>query len=85
MLATKIDLLMKKLEAPSTNHLKMVDAKMVCEEYWEKGHLGINFPTTLKDTNITRIYSNVFCPRQGYNFGWNEPNFPFDHQQGGNG
>ena len=30
--------------------------------------------------------SNGFRPNQGFNSGWNKPNFPFDnHQQGGNG
>jgi hypothetical protein len=36
---TKIDLLMKKLEDPSLDHLKMVDARMTCEECGETGHM----------------------------------------------
>jgi hypothetical protein len=32
MLTTKIDLLMKKLENPGLDHLKMVDARVTCEE-----------------------------------------------------
>jgi hypothetical protein len=42
MLMTKIDLLMKKLENPSLDHLKMVDARVMCEECRETGHMGIN-------------------------------------------
>jgi hypothetical protein len=32
MLTAKIDLLMKKLENPGLNHLKMVDTRVMCEE-----------------------------------------------------
>jgi hypothetical protein len=32
MLTAKIDLLMKKLENPGIDHLKMVDARVTCEE-----------------------------------------------------
>jgi hypothetical protein len=35
MLTTKIDILMKKLENPSLDHLKMVDARVTCEECGE--------------------------------------------------
>jgi hypothetical protein len=35
MLTTKINLLMKKLEDLSLDHLKMVDARMTCEECGE--------------------------------------------------
>jgi hypothetical protein len=42
MLTTKIDLLMKKLENLSLDHLKMVDARVTCEECGEIGHMGIN-------------------------------------------
>jgi hypothetical protein len=41
----KIDLLMKKLENPGLDHLKMVDARLTCEECGETGHMGINYPT----------------------------------------
>jgi hypothetical protein len=37
MLTTKIDLLMKKLEDPGLNPLKMVDSYKTCEEYGETG------------------------------------------------
>jgi hypothetical protein len=45
MLTAKIDLLMKKLENPGLNHLKMVDAQVTCEECGETCHMGINCPT----------------------------------------
>jgi hypothetical protein len=45
MLTTKIDLLMKKLENPSLDHLKMVDVCVTCEECRETGHMGIRCPT----------------------------------------
>jgi hypothetical protein len=45
MLTTKIDLLMKKFENPSLDHLKMVDVHVTCEECGETGHMGVNCPT----------------------------------------
>jgi hypothetical protein len=42
MLTTKIHLLMKKLEDPGLDHLKMVDARVMCEECGETCHMGIN-------------------------------------------
>jgi hypothetical protein len=39
-----IDLLMKKLENSSLDHLKMVDDRVTCEECGEKSHMGINCP-----------------------------------------
>jgi hypothetical protein len=44
MLTAKIDLLMKKLEGPNVDHLKMVDTHMTCEECGEMGHMGVNCP-----------------------------------------
>jgi hypothetical protein len=45
MLTAKIDLLMKKFENPGLDHLKMVDARVTCEECRETGHMGVNCPT----------------------------------------
>jgi hypothetical protein len=45
MLTAKIDLLMKKPENPSLDHLKMVDARVTCEECGETCHMGFNCPT----------------------------------------
>jgi hypothetical protein len=86
MLTAKIDLLMKKLENPDLDHLKMVDARVTCEECEEIGHMGINCPTVPRDVNFIGNSNNGFCPNQGFNAGWNKPSFPFDNrQQGGNG
>jgi hypothetical protein len=45
MLSAKINLLMKNLENPGLDHLKMVDARVTCEECGEIDHRGINCPT----------------------------------------
>ena len=52
MLTTKIDLLMKKLEDPGTDHLKTVGARMTCEECGKTGHMGSNCPRTCEDVNF---------------------------------
>jgi hypothetical protein len=45
ILTTKIDLLMKKLENLGLDHLKMVNARVTCEECGETSHMGINCST----------------------------------------
>jgi hypothetical protein len=45
MLTKKIDPLMKKLENPGLDHLKLVDARVMCEECRETCHMGISCPT----------------------------------------
>jgi hypothetical protein len=86
MLTTKIDLLMKKLENPGLDHLKMVDARVTYQECGATGHMGVNFPTVYQDTNFVAHSNNGFHLNQGFNSGWNKPSFPFDNrQQGGNG
>jgi hypothetical protein len=86
MLTAKIDLLMKKLENPGLNHLKMVDARVTCEECGEIGHMGIHCPMVSLDVNFIGNSNNGFHPNQGFNAGWNKPSFPFDNrQQGGMG
>jgi hypothetical protein len=85
MLTTKIDLLMKKLEDLSLDHLKMVDARMTCEKCGETGHMGVNCPMVHQDVNFVGNSNNGFHLNQGFNSGWNKPNFPFDNcQQGDN-
>jgi hypothetical protein len=86
MLTTKIDLLMKNLENPGLDHLKMANARVTCEECREIGHMGINCPTVPQDVNFIGNLNNGFCPNQGFNAVWNKPSFPFDNrQQGGMG
>jgi hypothetical protein len=47
--------------------------------------MSINCPMTCQEVNFVEN-SNGFCPNQGFNLGWNKPNFPFDNrEQGGNG
>jgi hypothetical protein len=86
MLTAKIDLLIKKLENPSLDHIKMVDARVTCEECGETGHMGINYPMVSQDVNFIGYSNNGFYPNQGFNAGWNKPCFPFNNcQQGGMG
>jgi uncharacterized protein (UPF0212 family) len=80
MLTAKIDLLMKKLENPNLDHLKMADAQITCEECGETGHMGINYPTVSQDVNFIDNSINGFRPNQGFNAGWNKPSFPFDNR-----
>jgi hypothetical protein len=69
MLTVKIDLLMKKLESQGLNHLKMVDARVTCEECGEIGHMGINCPMVSQDVNFVGNSNNGFHPNQGFNAG----------------
>jgi hypothetical protein len=62
MLTAKIDLLIKKLENPDLDHLKMVDARVTCEECGETGHMGIHYPTVSQDVNFIGNSNNGFCP-----------------------
>jgi hypothetical protein len=71
MLTAMIDLLMKKLENPGLDHLKMVDARVTCEECGETCHMGINCPTVPRDVNFVGNSNNSFSPNQGFNVGWN--------------
>jgi hypothetical protein len=80
MLTAKIDLLMKKLENPGLDHLKMVDARVTCEDCRETCHMGINCLTIFQDVNFVGNSINGFCPSQGFNAGWNKPSFPFDNR-----
>jgi hypothetical protein len=78
--------LMKKLENPGLDHLKLVDARVTCEECIDIGHMGINYPMVPQDVNFIGNSNNGFRPNQSFNVGWNKPSFPFDNRQhGGNG
>jgi hypothetical protein len=86
MLIAKINLLMKKLENPGLDHLKMVDARVTCEGCIEIGHMGVNCLMVYQDANFVGHSNNGFRSNQGFNSLWNKPSFPFDNrQQGGNG
>jgi hypothetical protein len=60
ILAAKIDLLMRKLENLSLDHLKMVDARVTCEECEEMGHTGINCPMVPRMSTLLVIPTMVF-------------------------
>jgi hypothetical protein len=60
ILTTKIDLLMKKLENLSLDHLQMVDAWVTCEECRETGHMGINCPMIPQNANFIGNSNNGF-------------------------
>jgi hypothetical protein len=86
MLTAKIALLMKKLEDPRLDHLKMVDAHMTCEECGGTSHMGVNCLMVHQDVNFVGNSNNGFRLNEGFNSGWNKSIFPFDNcQQGGNG
>jgi hypothetical protein len=86
MLTAKIDLLIKKLENPGLDHLKMVYARVTCEECRETGHMGIHCATVSQDVNFVDNSNNGFYPNQVFNARWNKPYFAFDNRQhGGNG
>jgi hypothetical protein len=81
VLTAKIDLLMKKLENPAHDLLKMANASVTCEECGETGHMGINCSTVPQDVNFVGNSNNGFRPNQGFNVGWNKPNFLFDNHK----
>jgi hypothetical protein len=81
MLNTMIDILMKKLENPGLNHLKMVDARVTCEECGETCHMGINCLIVSQDVNFVGNSNNGFHPNQGFSAGWNKLSFPFHNSQ----
>jgi hypothetical protein len=81
MLTAKIDLLVKKLENPTLDHLKMVDARVTCEECIETCHMGINYPTVSQDVSFIGNSNNSFRLNQVFNAGWNKPSFPFNNRQ----
>jgi hypothetical protein len=73
MLTDKIDLLMKTLWNPGLDHLKMVDARVMCEECGETCHMGINCLMVSQDVNFVGNSNNGFRPNQGFNAGGTNP------------
>jgi hypothetical protein len=70
MLTAKIDLLMKKHEHSGLDDVKMVDARVTCEECGETCHIGINCPMASQDVSLIDYSNNAFCPNQGVNAIW---------------
>jgi hypothetical protein len=60
MLTVKIDLLMNKLENPGHDHLKIVDARVTCEECGEIGYMGTNCVTGPRMSTSLVIPTMVF-------------------------
>jgi uncharacterized coiled-coil protein SlyX len=87
MLAAKMDLLMKKLEASSDMETtKIMDAHMTCEVCGNVGHSRNDYSETREEANfINNGNNNGFRNNNYNNQGWNSrPNFPFNNQNGGN-
>jgi hypothetical protein len=86
MLAAKMDLLMKKLEAPSNiGTAKIMDARIMCEVYSNVDHSGNDCPERREEAIfISNGNNNGF--RNNYNNQEcnSRPNFPFNNQNGGN-
>jgi hypothetical protein len=87
MIAAKMDLLMKELEASSNMETaKIMDAHMTCEVCGNMGHSGNDcLKTREEDSFINNGNANEFRNNNFNNQGWNSrPNFPFNNQNGGN-
>jgi hypothetical protein len=87
MLAAKLDLLMKKMEAPSNMETATImDARMMCEVCGNMGHLGNDYPETREQASFINNGNNNGFRNSNYNYQrWNSrPNFPFNNQNGGN-
>jgi hypothetical protein len=75
MLTANIDPLIKKLENPSLDHLKMVNAQVTCEECEETGHMGIICPTVLRTSTWLVIPTMVFILMKASVLGGTNPVF----------
>jgi hypothetical protein len=87
MIATKMDLLMMKLEASSNMETaKIMDTHMTCEVCGNVGHSGNDCLETREEASfINNGNDNRFHNNNFNNQGWNSrPNFPFNNQNGGN-
>jgi uncharacterized coiled-coil protein SlyX len=86
MITSKMDLLMKKLEA-STNMetAKIMDAHMTCEVCGNADHSGNDFLETREEASFVNNGNTNGFHNNINNQGWNSrPNFPFNNQNGGN-
>jgi uncharacterized coiled-coil protein SlyX len=87
MIAAKMDLLMKKLEA-STNMetAKIMDAHMMCEVCGNVGHSSNDCLETREEASFINNGNNNGFRNHNFNNQWwnSRPNFPFNNQNGGN-
>jgi hypothetical protein len=86
MLATNLDLLLKKLDEHPQDKapmqaLQALDARMTCEVYGNIGHSGNNCPETHEDVMYMNNNNNGFRPQGGQ--GWNQSR-PYDQRGNGN-
>jgi hypothetical protein len=78
MLATKMDLLLKRLDERATEKeamydtVKAMDSHMTCKVCGEVGHSGNDCPVTHEDV----AYINNWYRQQGGNNGWNSQSQP---------
>ena len=77
MLATKMDLLMKRLDERTIKKKKVMhihDSGMTCEECGEIGHTGTNYLDLTKDVNYmnNNNYYYYYYYRPEQNQGWNQ-------------
>ena len=85
MLATKIDLLLKKFEdyfqdKAQMQTLQALETRMMCEVCGNVGHSGDNCLETQEEALFLNGNNNGFRPQGGQ--GWNQP---CPYYQGGNG
>jgi hypothetical protein len=84
-IATKMDLLMKILEASSNMETtKMMDSHMTCEVCGNVGHSCKGFLEIREEASFINNGNNNGFRKNYNNQGWNSrPNFPFNNQNGG--
>jgi hypothetical protein len=82
MLATKMDLLLKRLDEKTkfkehmNNYAQAVDASSACEVYGNGGHLGNDCPENLEDVAfVNNNNNNGYRPQGGQ--GWNQSRPPY--------
>jgi hypothetical protein len=86
MIAAKMDLLLKKLEAlTNMETAKIMDAHMTCEVCGNVGHSGNDCLETREEASFVNNGNNNGFRNNNYsNQGWNSrPNIPFNNQNGG--
>jgi hypothetical protein len=87
MIAAKMDLLMKILEASSNMETtKIMDAHMTCEVCGNVRHSGNDCLETREESSFINNGNNNGFRNNNFNSqGWNlRTNFPFNNQNGGN-
>jgi hypothetical protein len=87
MIAAKMDLLMKILEASSNMETtKIMDTHMMCEVCGNVRHSGNDCLETREESSFINNGNNNGFRNNNFNSqGWNlRPNFPFNNQNGGN-